>query len=173
MKPCPKPVKRGKKYVPPRARVKKELYTVMSLLVRWRDGGCVQRNSGRGKCWGNMTDGHIIVRAEYGVTFDLMNNHCQCEGHQIWHRYHWTDYEDWFISEFGIVAWETLKCKARSCEGEKSVSTPDLEALLAHYKHLWDTRPAVYDRDALIRLGYFGWYFPDMLRMAVAVRKEG
>lgn len=155
-KPAPKPKGRRKKYIAPRPLVKKELYKIMSLIVRWRDGGCVQAGQGRTKCWGGETDGHIIERADYGTTFDLLNNHCQCEGHNNWHRHHVIDYQDWFTKEFGFTAWEHLKETALACEGEKSMTTPELEDLLKYYQELWDNRPTTYNRAWLIELGYYG-----------------
>lgn len=159
--PKPKPVKEKKakraKYVPPRQRVKKELYRVLSEIVRWRDGyKCVQAGTRRGRCYGAMTDGHIIVRADYGTTFDLLNNHCQCAGHNDWHRNHEVDYQDWFIGVFGEAAWAHLREKAIACQGEKSMTTPELEELLKRYQELWDNRPTTYDRQWLIDLGYYG-----------------
>jgi hypothetical protein len=162
-RPYPKPAKKQKKsrakYVPPRPRVKKELYRVMSLIVRWRDGGCVQAGKGRVMCWGVETDGHVIERADYGTTFDLLNNHDQCQGHNNWHRYHVIDYQDWFERTFGSAAWVHLKETAKACESEKSLSTVELEELLVKFTDLWENRPTVYDRKRLIELGYYGeWY---------------
>lgn len=169
MKPCPKPTHRGskgsKKHISPRARVKKELYKVLSEIVRWRDGyKCVQAGDGRVACWGVQTDGHLFERAEYGVTFDLLNNHDQCQGHNNWHRYHQTDYRRWFIGKFGRAAFDHLEQKALACEGEKSMSTVELQELLAHYKELWENRPTVYDEQWLIELGYYGAWAKEHLK---------
>lgn len=163
MPPAPKPTRapKGKKKRQPKSRrqqVKARLVKLVADLVKWRDGyTCVQAETDGGRCWGVPTDGHVIVRDEYGTTFDLLNNHCQCQGHNQWHRFHFIDYENWFIGKFGNGAWIYLKDKARECEGEKSFSTTDLEELAEELQALWDNRPAVHDFTTLCRLGYYGW----------------
>jgi hypothetical protein len=144
------------KYVPPRERVKHELYALLSQIVRWRDGGCVLRDTDGQRCYGFETDSHVYPRGEYGVTFDLLNNHDECQGHNNLHNSRPSIYNQWFKDTFGKAAWDYLTEKAAACEGEKSLSTQELQELLAEYQELWDNRPANYDRQQLIELGYFG-----------------
>lgn len=171
VKPCPKPKykrRKGTKYIPPRTRVKRALYALVAKIVKWRDAECVQKN--QGGCYGAATDGHILVRDEYGTTFDLLNNHNQCQGHNNQHRFKPRFYYKWFQDTFGMDAWNHLCDEANKVQTEKSIPTQELEELLVKYRGLWDNRPAVYTRDDLIRLGYFG----DWLKFEIAYgQKEG
>ena len=139
-----------------RSLAKHQLYEILSKLVRWRDGGCVLKETDGQHCSGYDTDSHILPRGEYGVTFDLLNNHDGCQGHNKLHNSKPSIYYSWFWNTFGIEAWEHLNEKACYGKTEKSMTTDEIREMVKKYQELWDTRPASYTREDLIRLGYFG-----------------
>jgi hypothetical protein len=76
--------------------MKAELDRLTSLIVRKRDGACVQCGSRR-----NLTAGHLWSRKFVSVRFDLLNIHGQCWNHNKAHSYNPDPYFYWFLQTFG------------------------------------------------------------------------
>src|SRR5688572_6840143 len=102
MKPMPKPVKEKKaKTIPARTRKKlliKALDDTVSLIVRYRDGGCVTPNA---HCYGHLTASHYFKRENWGIRWSLVNVNCQCQGHNNSHNNHDFPYGNWMRLQYG------------------------------------------------------------------------
>lgn len=66
----------------PRKTIVKNLDTVVSKIVRLRDGRCVTCGSTE-----RLTCGHVFSRIAYSTRWDLNNCFCQCWGCNYRHEY--------------------------------------------------------------------------------------
>jgi len=79
---------------------------VVSLIVRKRDGRCVQWEDGN--CAGPLQCGHLITRSKQSVRWDLINCNAQCAGHNMAHEYNPHPYTLWWIRKYGLDAYKDL-----------------------------------------------------------------
>ena len=114
-----------------RLKLVDELNTVVSLIVRLRDGKCVQ-------CWAltRLTCGHLITRSKYVVRWDLDNCHCQCSSCNLSHEYNPHPYTLWYIKKFGKDKYEALVKKSNT---SVKFSDKDLRELLANLQQQYET----------------------------------
>lgn len=141
----PKPQKRKKT---DRKRLISALDKIVSKIVIWRDGQCVQCGTTN-----RLTNGHLITRSCYSVRWDLRNCNCQCSGHNFAHENHPEYYTDWYIKRFGVADYEELVSDSRN---HQKITDDDLEFELRALQEMWDNRPKVYTTALLEQLGYFG-----------------
>ncbi len=113
----------------PTKSIVKELDTLVSLIVRKRDGRCVVCGS-----TDNPQAGHFIGRRHYAVRWDLTNVHQQCAGCNIAHNSNPVPYTLFIQHEYGVKYPETLW-------GMSSLPSPrrnERLALLAELKKIWE-----------------------------------
>lgn len=100
-------MKRVKK-ISNRKNIISDLDKIVSLIVRNRDGKCVQCNKET-----NLTCGHVITRKIYSTRWDLGNCFCQCSGCNLKHKFEPQHYFLWFIKTQGLNALIDLYSKSK------------------------------------------------------------
>jgi hypothetical protein len=116
-----------------------KLDEITSLIVRARDGGCVQR--GDGKCKGARTNGHVLPGRYMVLRWDIRedgNCHEQCWGHNFKHTYHQSDYYDWYIQKFGYERFQQLRKEYYGAQGKK-FSDKELKELYEQLKKVYES----------------------------------
>jgi hypothetical protein len=115
---------------PTRKQLVKQLDTLVSLIVRKRDGRCVQCGTTE-----NLTCGHLITRSKYKVRWNLQNCHCQCRNCNLSHEYNPHPFTQWFIERFGLQAYKDLN--RESNRDDKRFSDLDLKNKLEYLTNLY------------------------------------
>lgn len=105
--PKPKPKPRHHKKTE-RQRLVEKLDRLTSEIVINRDRKCVTCGVTR-----NLSCGHLITRARYGVRWDLQNCAAQCFACNALHESDPEPYKTWFILRYGESALEELKIKSK------------------------------------------------------------
>lgn len=142
--PKPKKVKRKKKTT--RQKLIKALDTIVREIVFARDAQAVHlvyrdlidEETGEPINPATMkTDvdhpGHIISRARMSVRWDLRNVHRQNAAHNLLHEFYPEVYNQWFIFNFGLPAWNSLVNDSKTIS---TYSTAELETLLFNFTEL-------------------------------------
>jgi len=99
-------MKRKYKKKTPRQKIIVKLDTIVSKIIRDRDGACVQCGS-----VDQMTNGHIFSRSHYATRWDVSedgNCHCQCWSCNCKHEYNSWEYYRWYITKFGQEKFDEL-----------------------------------------------------------------
>src|SRR5438045_3702306 len=116
-----------KNAVTPRAKLKKKLDTLVSLIVRKRDGKCVMCGSDQ-----RLQCGHVFSRVHLSTRWDLENCHTQCASCNYKHELDAWPYYRWFISKFGQKRFDDLYEKHNQIEKLKDFQ---LEEMLEGFKN--------------------------------------
>lgn len=134
-------VKRKKKTT--RQKLVKALDTIVREIVFARDAQAVplvyrdliDEETGEPRVMKTDVDhpGHIISRARMSVRWDLRNVHRQNAAHNLLHEYYPEVYNQWFIFNFGLVAWNGLVNDSKTIS---TYSTAELETLLFNFTEL-------------------------------------
>jgi hypothetical protein len=98
----------------PRSRktIVKALDTAVSKYVRTRDGRCVVCGTTE-----NLTNGHLFSRVAYSTRWDIEpdgNCHTQCLSDNLTHEFDPHPYTRWYISRFGLEAYDELHRRYRA-----------------------------------------------------------
>lgn len=112
-----------------RARVKEDLFEVVSLIVRLRDGRCVIcLETDRQK----LTCGHFYKRRWLGTAFDLRNNNALCKTCNERDNYNQMPYLTYMVKHYGEdVISELFELR----NSKRHIPTSELEDLLVTLKH--------------------------------------
>lgn len=124
--------KSGLKWKPKKEKRKtlvEKLDEITSLIIRKRDGKCVQCSSKD-----RPTNGHLFPGRYHSLRWDLRpdgNCHQQCWPHNYRHVNHQADYYEWYINKFGLKRFKELK---KEYYTQTVFSDKQLREMLEDYK---------------------------------------
>lgn len=87
-----------------RSTTEKNMDHHVSVIVRGRDGCCVQCGSTY-----QLTAGHLFSRRHRSTRWNLMNVFCQCWNCNFNHTIDRKPYEQWFKNKFGEEKFEEIR----------------------------------------------------------------
>jgi hypothetical protein len=135
-KPKPKKTIKSKKKKSPSER-KKLVYaldTIVSLIVRKRDGECVTKSN----CYGSLTCSHYFDRTNWGIRWDLRNCNAQCSSHNNSHNYHTYAYSEYMKKRYGNAIFGMLLAEETKYRKNGKWTTPELRDLLVKLTKEWE-----------------------------------
>lgn len=158
----PKPTKERKpKRVPVekrRKRLEKQIADIAKLIIFWRDGQvCVMGGVDGGRCGNGLMWNHVISQSQSSwLRIDLGNIVCGCGNHNLLDFHGDKTLTLWYCQKFGVPALQALQKAAREHAGQKRTEE-ELEAILAHYDELYQSRyTADLTLQGLVEAGYYG-----------------
>lgn len=98
---------------------------MFNMAMRTTDGRCVLCGSTE-----RLTAGHVLTAAAESTRFDEMNTFGQCSGCNFAHEHHPEKYHLWYISKFGLPAFESLAIRHWT---KHKHTVEELEAIIARY----------------------------------------
>jgi hypothetical protein len=131
-----KPTKK-RKSKSPHSKLVDDLDIITSLIIRRRDGRCVQCGSRD-----RPTNGHVFPGRYLFLRWDIRPDgqcHQQCWPCNYRHVNHQSDYYEWYINKFGLERFKELK---REYYGsEKHWSDKEMRELLVYLKQYYAEMP--------------------------------
>ena len=116
-----------------RKKLIQKLDTIVSLIVRARDGHCVTPTD---KCTKVLQCSHLIKRGKLPTRFDLANCNCQCSYHNYLHNNYPEIYTEWWLNRYGQEAYNEL---IKTSQQLWKPSIAELESLLEHLNKIYNT----------------------------------
>lgn len=116
-----------------RKKLIQKLDTIVSLIVRARDGHCVTPTE---KCTKVLQCSHLIKRGKLPTRFDLDNCNCQCSYHNYLHNNYPEIYTEWWLNKYGQEAYNKLISDSQRIW---KPSNAELESLLEHLTKIYNT----------------------------------
>lgn len=105
-------ITRGKKRKTDRQKIIAKIDTLVSKIIRARDGACVVCGTTE-----RLQNGHLFSRQSYSTRWDIRpdgNCHTQCSGCNLRHEHDPAAYTLWYIRKFGLERYEMLYAEYRS-----------------------------------------------------------
>ena len=121
------------KKVSKRKKLINKLDTIVSLIVRARDGRCVTPTD---KCTKVLQCSHLIKRGKLSTRFSLNNCHCQCSYHNFLHNNYPEIYTEWWLNKYGQEEYNKLVVLSQAIW---KPSLDDLERLLKNLTKIYKT----------------------------------
>lgn len=114
-----------------RKKLIQKLDTVVSLIVRARDGKCVICGSTQ-----RLQCSHLIKRGRLATRFDLDNCSCNCASCNWRHNSYPEYYTEWFLEHKGNELYSKLIEQSQQLW---KPSNAELESLLEHLNKIYNT----------------------------------
>lgn len=114
-----------------RKKLIQKLDTIVSLIVRARDGKCVICGSTK-----QLQCSHLIKRGRLSTRFDLDNCNANCNGCNLRHNNYPEFYTEWFLEHKGYELYGKLISQSQQIW---KPSNAELESLLEHLTKIYNT----------------------------------